>query len=46
MGEVVGQISEGYAADFVLYEGDPTSDLEVLAAPVEVYKKGETVLTV
>ena len=46
LGEVVGQISEGYAADFVLYEGDPTSDLEVLAAPVEVYKQGETVLTV
>jgi imidazolonepropionase-like amidohydrolase len=44
LGDVAGQIREGYSADFILYEGDPTSDLEVLAAPVQVYKQGESVI--
>jgi len=44
LGEVTGQIKEGYYADFVLYEADPTTDLDVLAAPVQVYKQGEPAL--
>ncbi len=44
LGGVTGQISEGYSADFVLYDGDPTSDLAVLATPVQVYKQGESAL--
>ena len=45
LGGVTGQIREGYSADFVLYDGDPTSDLDVLGSPVQVYKHGESALT-
>ncbi len=43
LGEVTGQIKEGYSADFLLFEGDPTVDLEVLSQPVQVYKQGASV---
>jgi len=45
LGEVTGQIREGYFADFVLYEADPTMDLEVLATPFQVYKQGEPAIS-
>jgi len=38
--KVTGQINEGFAADFVLFEGDPTDDLQVLSSPAYVYKNG------
>ncbi len=44
LGGVTGQIREGYSADFVLYDGDPTSDLDVLGSPLQVYKHGESAL--
>lgn len=40
LGEVTGQIREGYSADFLLFEGDPTVDLDLLANPLQVYKQG------
>jgi len=40
VGDTTGQISEGYAADMVLFDGDPTTDLGVLASPACVYKGG------
>ncbi|MBQ76293.1 MAG: amidohydrolase [Gammaproteobacteria bacterium] len=44
LGGISGQIREGYSADFILFDGDPTLNLDVLAAPVQVYKQGEPVL--
>jgi imidazolonepropionase-like amidohydrolase len=46
LGGISGQISEGYSADFVLFEGDPTSNLELLVKPVQVYKQGKPALAV
>lgn len=40
LGEVAGRISEGYSADFVLYENNPLENLQELEKPVSVYAKG------
>ena len=46
LGTITGQINEGFAADLVLFEGDPLIDLQVLASPTFVYKGGEQVFAV
>ncbi|HIG40153.1 MAG: amidohydrolase family protein [bacterium] len=43
LGQVVGQISPGYAADLVFYEGNPLEDLACLANPVRVMARGQWV---
>ncbi len=40
LGEVTGKIENGFSADFLLFEQDPLTDLQVLANPAEVYKSG------
>jgi len=41
--KITGQINEGFAADLILFDGDPLSDLEILRSPAFVYKNGEQV---
>jgi imidazolonepropionase-like amidohydrolase len=36
----VGVIRPGAIADLVLYEGDPTADIEVTLSPARVWKAG------
>ncbi len=43
LGEITGRIAEGYAADLVLYDGDPTRDLKILENPHAVYQAGKIV---
>ena len=43
LGDVTGQIRKGYSADFLLFEDDPTLDLDLLASPAQVYKQGALV---
>lgn len=43
LGDVTGQIRKGYSADFLLFEDDPTVDLDLLASPAQVYKQGALV---
>ena len=43
LGAEVGQLSSGFAADIVGYEGDPLLDLEVLAKPVLIMSRGQLV---
>ena len=40
LGEVTGAIRHGLSADFVVYEGNPLEDLEVLQNPVLVVSRG------
>jgi len=44
LGDITGTIKEGYAADFLLFDGDPTEDLALLTSPIEIYKLGERVV--
>jgi imidazolonepropionase-like amidohydrolase len=46
LGEITGQINDGFAADLILFNGDPTNDLQVLASPALIYKGGEQVFAV
>ncbi|MCB1644128.1 MAG: amidohydrolase family protein [Pseudomonadales bacterium] len=41
LGKVTGQIASGYAADMVIYDKNPLTDLGVLAQPVAVVAKGQ-----
>lgn len=43
LGEKVGRIAPNYSADFLLFEEDPTSNLDVLANPHQVYARGSLV---
>ncbi len=40
LGEVTGAIRHGLSADFVVYEGNPLEDLEVLQNPVLIVSRG------
>ncbi len=40
LGEVTGQLREGYAADFICFAANPLDDLEVLASPQLVVAAG------
>ena len=40
LGDITGQINADYAADLVMFDGDPTVDLQVLASPAFVFKEG------
>ncbi len=40
LGQVTGRIEPGFAADLLLVDGDPLTDLDVLAKPVEVCLAG------
>jgi imidazolonepropionase-like amidohydrolase len=40
LGDVTGQIKPGYAADFILVDGNPLDDLKCLMSPVAVYARG------
>ncbi len=44
LGAVTGQIREGFAADFVIYEGNPLIDLGVLERPLLVISNGHEVV--
>ena len=44
LGTVTGRIAEGLSADILLVEGDVLADLDVLAAPVQVWARGTAVL--
>jgi imidazolonepropionase-like amidohydrolase len=41
----VGTVEPGKWADLVLVDGDPLTDLGVLARPVEVWQRGRAVLS-
>ncbi len=40
LGSVTGQIRSGYAADLLLLDGDPLTDLTSLQSPVQVFARG------
>ena len=44
MGDCLGQVREGYIADVILVEGDPTADIEALARVKAVYQAGKQVI--
>ena len=43
LGYDIGQITEGFAADFVAVRGNPLQDIELLESPTHVIKGGELV---
>jgi imidazolonepropionase-like amidohydrolase len=45
LGGITGLIKPGYSADFVLYEEDPLTNLEVLGKPFMVVSRGREVQT-
>ena len=44
LGAITGQILQGYAADFVVYEANPLADLSVLEKPVLVVARGQEIV--
>lgn len=44
LGEKTGRIAPGMAADLLLVNGDPLTDLDVLGEPVDVFASGQQVL--
>jgi imidazolonepropionase-like amidohydrolase len=44
LGGVTGQLSQEYAADLIVTEGDPLADLSVLQSPVAVMAAGRMAL--
>ena len=36
----IGRVAPGFAADLVLYDADPTEDIEALRAPAIAWKGG------
>jgi imidazolonepropionase-like amidohydrolase len=44
LGRTVGVLAPGFAADLLLVEGDPLTDLAVLTKPAAVFKDGRTVV--
>ena len=43
LGYDIGQITEGFAADFVAVRGNPLQNIELLESPTHVIKGGELV---
>ncbi len=42
---IVGRLSEGFAADVLVVEGNPLEDLSALTRPIGVWARGESVAT-